>query len=73
MCMIPLWKAALLNFHVMYPEPALSHVTRSYRALKSRHMFFRAFFRLILFFFKRPFDPHYGGCRKLPIAQIKAE
>ena len=34
---------------------------------------FSGVFSTYTFFFKRPFDPPYGACRKVPIAQIKAE
>ena len=63
MCMIPLWKAALLNFHVMYPEHALFHVTRSYSPLKSRHMYISGVFLTDTFFFKRRFRPLFAACR----------
>ena len=46
-CMIPLWKAALISLHVMYPEPAISRVQRSYRASKSCHLFFQGISRPI--------------------------
>ena len=43
-CMIHHWKAECLNFHVIYPELAISRVQRSYRASKSRHSFFWGIF-----------------------------